>query len=251
MSEGAQHSKTFVTDCPGMKQLFILLELALQLRVPIMALYGESGVGKTRLAYALHTMTGSPDGYFRRINCSGLPEELLAQIIRTELGVLSFNRGEDCRNEDRNATRTLFLDEISDVPLANQRELACCIRRKISTHDDTQKIPGRLIVSSSWNLGDLAVSGHFSKDLYSCISDFTVSVPPLRLRRQDIPLLSRHFYHLIPHADRLLGFETLAGELESLAGYDWPGNIRELKNFVERRMLQAATHDCGDKTGKT
>lgn len=204
-------------------------------------LTGESGTGKEVAARALHRMSLRASGPFVPLNCAAIAAELLESELfghvkgaytgaqQSREGLFYYARG-----------GTLFLDEIGEMPLAAQAKLLRVLEeRRIRPVGSEQEIPVdvRVIAASNRDLKAEVAARHFRQDLYYRLQVVEVTLPPLRERPDDLPLLIEHFIsQLAPYLDvpRLaLDSRTLA----RMAAYDWPGNVRELKNFVERSLI--------------
>ncbi len=198
---------------------------------------GESGTGKDLLAKAIHAESGRAQGPFVAINCAALPESLLeSELFGIEKGVAT---GVEERPGKIEAAHkgTLLLDEIGDMPLAMQANLLRVLQeREVERIGSRMPKPVdiRVIAASNRDLEALVKEGKFREDLYFRLSVLSIEIPPLRERRDDIPLLANHFMHLISrkYSKSWKGFSLEA--VEALKSYDWPGNVRELENEVER-----------------
>ena len=206
-------------------------------------LIGETGVGKELFADFIHRSSPRAHGPLVKIALSAMPHELLeSEIFGHERGAFT-NAHQAKRGLFEFAhTGTLFLDDIDDVPLAIQSKLL----RVLEAHEVLRigsgtpiPIDVRVIASSKVDLKELVRRGLFREDLYYRINVFPVEIPPLRARREDVPLLAEHFLR------RFSGGEAMRIEpsaVEALARHDWPGNVRELRNVIQRVALFAS---CG------
>ncbi|MFW0768267.1 sigma-54-dependent response regulator transcription factor ZraR [Trabulsiella odontotermitis] len=202
---------------------------------------GESGTGKELVARALHTSSGRRDKPLVIFNCAALNESLLeSELFGHEKGAFT---GADKRREGRFEEAqggTLFLDEIGDIsPLMQVRLLRAIQEREIQRVGSNKTIPidARLIAATHRNLAQEVAEGRFRQDLYYRLNVVTIEMPPLRQRREDIPLLAEHFLQRYGERNRkpVKGFTPQAMDL--LIHYPWPGNIRELENAVERAVV--------------
>ena len=210
--------------------------------------HGESGVGKEVVARALHTLSGR-QGRFMAINCAAIPEGLLeGELFGHEAGAYTGARPRGRPGIFEAASGgTLLLDEVSELPAPAQAKLLRVIQERritrVGGHDEIP-IDVRLVATSQRSLQTCVSAGAFREDLYFRLNVLEIAVPSLRERREDIPLLARHF--LNAHATRLgrphltnLSEQTLA----FLCAQPWPGNVRELENWVERAVnLAPAGH---------
>jgi DNA-binding NtrC family response regulator len=202
---------------------------------------GESGTGKELVAKAIHHASRRRDGPLVRVNCAALPETLLeAELFGHDKG--AFTGATTARRGRFEAAQggTLFLDEIGDVPLHLQVKLLRALQeREIERLGSNRPTPVdvRLIAATHRDLERLAREGRFRDDLYYRINVVTITVPPLRERREDIPLLLEHFLATVARANgkTIRGLTREARDL--LLRYDYPGNVRELENLVERAVV--------------
>uniref|UniRef100_A0A7C4W0Q1 Sigma-54 factor interaction domain-containing protein n=1 Tax=Desulfatirhabdium butyrativorans TaxID=340467 RepID=A0A7C4W0Q1_9BACT len=200
---------------------------------------GESGVGKEVLARYIHAQSGQAKHPFVAINCAAVP----AALLESEL--FGYVRGAFTgADKDKKGlfvaadNGTLFLDEIGDLPLDMQVKLLRVLQNKeVIPLGGTlpQSVNARIIAATNRNLKDLIKQGKFREDLYYRIAVFPLFIQPLRDRKQDIPILARHFLSI--HQPRSMGFTPRA--MRFLESYHWPGNIRELANWVEYAAVLA------------
>jgi transcriptional regulator with PAS, ATPase and Fis domain len=215
---------------------------------------GESGTGKELVAQAVHQMSARSAASFVAVNCAGLPETLLESELfghvrgsftgayRDKPGKLEIAHG-----------GSVFLDEIGEMTLRMQGMLLRFLEtgelQKIGTHSETKPVNVRVITATNRNLRELVTQGQFREDLFYRINVIQIAVPPLRERKEDVPLLFEHFLKAAHgsngnghgngngHARPSL---TLAPDAQAaLADYLWPGNVRELRNVVERVIVSA------------
>ena len=201
------------------------------------AIYGESGVGKEVLARAIHVAAGHDMTTFVPVNCAAIPETLMeSELFGHVKGAFT---GADSAREGkcaRASTGTLFLDEIGDMPLPLQAKLLRLLEEKVYEKvgsDTPQSADFRVIVATHRNLDDCCQQGTFRRDLFHRINVFPISIPPLRERKVDIPELADYFIETfrLHLGKKLPGLSRPA--LDYLCAYDWPGNIRELRNRLE------------------
>ena len=202
---------------------------------------GESGTGKELIAKSIHFNSSRKNGPLVTVNCAALSETLLeSELFGHEKGAFT---GADKRREGRfmHANKgTIFLDEIGEIPPAMQVKLLRAIQsREIQRvgNDQTIQVDVRIVAATNRDLKAEVEAGNFRQDLYYRLNVMTVVVPPLRDRREDIPLLAMHFLHKFADTNRKIvkGFTPQA--MDMLLKYDWPGNIRELENAVERAVV--------------
>jgi len=204
---------------------------------------GETGVGKEVFARALHQLSGRAKGPFIAINCAAIPDALIeAELFGVEKG--AFTGADESRKGrfERANGGTLFLDEIGTLAKPAQTKLLRALQeREIERVGDTEtrKVDVRILAATNENLQQAVSEGRFREDLLFRLNVFPIEIPPLRERRDDIPLLMNHFLEKFTrtHGKRVPGFTPIAHE--ALRDYDYPGNIRELENLVERTVILA------------
>ena len=204
---------------------------------------GESGTGKELVASAIHSHSLRKDKPFVPINCSTIPEtmietELFGHLKGSFTGALRDKKG----LVEEASQGTLFLDEIGDLSLTLQVKLLRLIQEgeyKVIGSNTLRKVDIRLIAATHQPLVEKIKRGEFREDLYYRLNVINIHLPPLRERRTDIPLLCRHFLqkYAVLHAKKVNGFSARA--MDYLTKGDWPGNVREIENTVERGVIMA------------
>ncbi|UCV10366.1 sigma-54-dependent Fis family transcriptional regulator [Dechloromonas denitrificans] len=204
-------------------------------------IHGETGTGKELIARCLHDASLRRDGNFVAINCGGLPETLFdSEIFGHEAGAYTGAAKRRIGKIEYASGGTLFLDEIESMPLAMQIKLLRVLQERTLERlgsNTTIPINCRVIAATKEDLLDLSARGGFRNDLYYRLSVATLSLPPLRERREDIPLLFEHFLLQASARHQRPVPETSAGRVRQLVGYHWPGNVRELRNVADRCVL--------------
>jgi len=217
----------------------------------IVMITGESGTGKELIAGVIHYNSPRKDGPFVKINCAAITETLLeSELFGHEKG--SFT-GADRRKEGRfyQANQgSIFLDEVSEMPLTMQVKLLRVLQERELTRVGGEKVipvDVRVIAATNKDLVDLKNRGLFREDLYYRLNVVSLEIPPLTKRRDDIPLLARHFLEIFVEKNKkeIKGFTPKA--MDQLIRYDWPGNVRELMNAVERAVVLARTDYLDDQ----
>ena len=211
---------------------------------------GESGTGKELIARSIHCQGNRKGGPFVAINCAAIPSELMeSEMFGHEKGAFTGAQSRAIGKFEYANGGTLFLDEISTLRSDLQAKLLRVLQeREIERIGSNRpiKIDIRVISATNTNLENAVLQGAFRQDLYFRLNVVPVSIPPLRERKDDIPLLAKHFVNKFNLAfnKKVLGFSEKA--LEALRRYRWPGNIRELENLVERIVVLSPNNDIID-----
>jgi two-component system C4-dicarboxylate transport response regulator DctD len=204
-------------------------------------IHGETGTGKELVARCLHDASKRRDGNFVAINCGGLPETLFdSEIFGHEAGAYTGAAKRRIGKIEYASGGTLFLDEIESMPMPMQIKLLRVLQERTLERlgsNTSIAIDCRVIAATKTDLLDLSAKGGFRADLYYRLSVATLALPPLRERREDIPLLFEHFLHQAAARHQRPVPETTAGQVRQLVGYAWPGNVRELRNVADRCVL--------------
>jgi two-component system response regulator AtoC len=204
---------------------------------------GESGTGKELIAKALHRSSSRRDKPLIKVNCAAIPKDLVeSELFGYERGAFTGAVGSKPGRFELADGGTLFLDEIGEVPLEMQVKLLRAIQEQEFERVGgikTIRVDVRLIAATNRDLQQMIADGRFREDLYYRLAVVPIALPSLRERREDIPLLVRHFIEKydLRLGKRVEGIEDDA--LQLLVGYAWPGNIRELENLMERSVLFA------------
>jgi DNA-binding NtrC family response regulator len=225
------------------KKMRDVFDVALQVarRDSTILLAGESGTGKELLAKAIHQNSLRASKPFITVNCGALPEtlaesELFGHRKGSFTGAISDRAGKfETANEG-----TIFLDEVGELTLPLQVKLLRVLQeREIDKIGNPRpvKVNVRILAASNRNLKNRIADGLFREDLYYRLSVVTIEIPPLRERREDIPLLIQHFLRQLGERYNLTGLSISADAREKLIQYNWPGNVRELQNVMERMVV--------------
>ncbi len=203
--------------------------------------WGETGTGKELVARSLHEQSKRRNHNYVAINCGAIPESLLdSELFGHEAGAFTGAKNQRIGKFEHANGGTLFLDEIESMPLTTQAPLLRVLQeRQIERLGSNKLIPLdiRVVAATKVDLKEAAERAEFRKDLYYRLNVVTLEVPPLRARREDIPLLFQHFV-LVAAARCETEVPPLNSKaLHALLGHDWPGNIRELRNIAERYVL--------------
>ena len=202
---------------------------------------GETGTGKELIARAIHMHSERRNRPFVKVNCAAIPAELLeSELFGHERGAFTGALAQRIGRFEVADGGTLFLDEIGDMPLHLQTKLLRVLQEQEFERvggNRTIRVDVRIVAATNQNLKAMVEENKFRADLYYRLAVFPLNVPPLRHRREDIPLLARYFVR--KHAQRMgRNIESIPTDaLEALTNYDWPGNIRELQNVIERSVV--------------
>lgn len=219
-----------------MREIYELISNAAQSDAPII-IYGESGSGKELVADAIHRLGRRRKGPFVKVSCAALSESLLESELFGHVKGAFTGASRDRKGRFEIAHKgDIFLDEIGDIPLSTQVKLLRVLQEKeierVGDHRPIQ-IDVRIIAATHRNLAKMLRNGSFREDLYYRLNVIPIHLPPLRRRREDIPLLVEHFIRRL----RLRTGRPIDGvsesALEAMMGYQWPGNVRELINVLE------------------
>jgi formate hydrogenlyase transcriptional activator len=202
---------------------------------------GETGTGKELIARALHNLSVRCGRPFIKLNCAAIPFDLLeSELFGHERGAFTGAIAQKIGRFELADKGTLFLDEVGDIPPGLQPKLLRVLQeqefeRLGSTR--THQVDVRLVAATNRNLADMVKRNEFRSDLYYRLNVFPIPLPPLRERREDIPALVRHFVEI--YSRRMeKQIEHVAPEaMSALTSHQWPGNIRELQNFIERSVI--------------
>ena len=233
--------QSLIGDSPAMSRLVALMERVAPSQANVL-ITGESGTGKELVAKALHLNSGRKNYPFVPINCGAIPENLLeSELFGHEKGAFT---GADKRKEGlfESANQgTLFLDEIGELPMGMQVKLLRVLQeREFRRVGGTKNMPLdiRLIAATNQDLQEMISAGTFREDLYYRLNVVSIELPPLRARKEDIPLLINSFYRQLTGSPE---YKVSGKAMEMLLAYDWPGNVRELENLVERCVVLGET----------
>ena len=229
-----------VGEDPKLKQVSVALQRAAGTDTTVL-LEGESGTGKELFARALHVLSQRADGPFVAINCAAIPETLLeTELFGHEKGAFTGASNRKPGKFEMAHRGTLFLDEIGELPLSLQAKILRALEeKKFERVGGTSllHVDVRVVAATNRNLRNAVAQKQFREDLFFRLSVFPITIPPLRERPSDIPMLAKHF---IDRFCRDLTKKPLAlapSAVEELLKYQWPGNVRELQNCIERAVI--------------
>ena len=212
-------------------------------------IHGENGTGKESVAHLIHEKSGRKDEPFVEVNCAAIPEELIeSELFGHEKGAFTGATARKIGKFDQANGGTLFLDEIADMSLKTQAKMLRVLQEQRFERvggNRTITVNVRVIAASNKNLTEEIATGRFREDLYYRLNVLQLDVPPLRERKGDVALLvpffMEYFSSVHGHRPKRISKEALA----VLEQYQWPGNIRELKNIVERMMIMVSKEEIG------
>jgi len=225
---------------------------ALRQQIGIMAptngrvlIYGESGTGKELVAHAIHAQSLRKDEMFVEVNCAAIPEDLIeSELFGHRRGSFP-GASDDKEGKFQKATGgTLFLDEVGDMSLKTQSKVLRTLDEQRFTpvgSSDAITVDVRVIASTNKDLEEEISKGNFREDLFYRLNVIPFFVPPLRERKEDVPLLARHFLKEFAVAYGRRSREMTDDAIEMLTRYSWPGNVRELRNVIERIVIMNPT----------
>lgn len=232
----------FVGQSPTLQPALEAVGRLRQLTIPVL-ITGESGTGKELIARALHYGGAGDEGPYVPVNCSAIPAELAESLFFGHVrGAFSGADSDRPGFFELAHGGTLFLDEIGDMPLGLQAKLLRVLEegKVLPVGAQTEKpVNVRVVTATNIDLQEYIRAGRFREDLYFRLARYPIRVPSLRERHEDIPLLARHFVQALAEESGIEAQELSAEVLQMLSGYDYPGNVRELRSVVERAVIES------------
>jgi formate hydrogenlyase transcriptional activator len=202
---------------------------------------GETGTGKELIARAVHDLSARFGRPFIKLNCAAIPFDLLeSELFGHEKGAFTGAIAQKVGRFELADRGTLLLDEVGDIPLALQPKLLRVLQEQEFERlggTRTHQVDVRLVAATHRNLVEMVKRNEFRSDLYYRLNVFPISLPPLRGRREDIPALVEHFVEIYAHRMNKQIEHISPETMSALVSYQWPGNIRELQNFIERSVI--------------
>src|SRR3954454_12296832 len=202
---------------------------------------GERGTGKELVARAIHLLSPRAKGPLEKLNCAALPSELIeSELFGHEVGAFTGATKQRRGKFERASGGTLFLDEVGDMPLAMQAKLLRVLQEQEIERvggSSTFKIDVRVVAATNKDLTEACAKGAFRADLYDRLNVVPLELPPLRARREDIPRLAEHFLLSARKANARPGMTLTASAITALTRHPFPGNVRELRNLMERLVI--------------
>src|SRR4051812_35503293 len=231
-----------VGDDLSLRKVFTALQRAAATDATVL-LEGESGTGKELFARSLHALSPRADAPFVAINCAAIPENLLeTELFGYEKGAFTGAAGRKPGKFEMAHRGTLFLDEIGDLPMSLQAKILRALEeKKFERVGGTAllSVDVRLVAATNRGLRAAVAARRFREDLYFRLSVFPITIPPLRDRPGDIPVLARYFVERFCRDLKKRPFVVSPQAMEQLQEYRWPGNVRELQNCIERAVILA------------
>lgn len=249
--EMAEGRHEMVGDSPALQEVTEAVRRAAPTSSTVL-IQGESGVGKELVARAIHRRSRRGRERFVQVNCAALPEELIeSELFGHERGAFTGATQKQIGKFEQADRGTIFLDEVGDMSLRTQAKVLRVLQEgevERLGSARTLQVDVRVLAATNRNLEEAVDCDRFREDLYFRLSVIPIRVPPLRDRRSDIPRLVRHFTGLFCADSNFRPREFTSAAVEALAGERWRGNIRELKNIVERLLVMTPgeTIDAGD-----
>ena len=236
----AGHFEELIGESRAMRELREHVSRAARSSASVL-LTGERGTGKELVARAIHRASPRAAGPLEKLNCAAVPAELIeSELFGHEAGAFTGATKQRRGKFERAHGGTLFLDEVGDMPLAMQAKLLRVLQERELERvggSDLIKIDVRVVAATNKDLVAAAEKGEFRHDLYDRLNVVPLEIPPLRARRDDIGLLAGHFLELASHANARPGVRLTPEAMAALTRYAFPGNVRELKNIIERLVI--------------
>jgi formate hydrogenlyase transcriptional activator len=208
---------------------------------------GETGTGKELIARAIHNLSPRRERTFVKVNCAAIPGGLLeSELFGHERGAFTGALAQKIGRFEFADRGTLFLDEVADLPLELQPKLLRVLQEQEFERvggNRTLHVDVRVVAATNNDLAALVAERKFRSDLYYRLNVFPIQIPPLRERREDVPLLVRYFVQKFSRRQNKTVQYIPANVMEALVNYPWPGNVRELENLIERAVLLSPGHE--------
>jgi formate hydrogenlyase transcriptional activator len=237
---GERRSEQIIGGSPALQSVLAEVERVAPTNATVLVL-GETGTGKELIARAIHNLSPRCEGPFVKLDCAAIPFDLLEnELFGYEKGAFTEASAQKIGRFEMADTGTLFLDEIGDLPLALQPNLLRILREQEFERPGsgrTHRVNVRLVAATHRDLMDMVRRGEFRSDLYYRLSGFPILLPPLRERREDIPLLVSHFIEMFSLRTGKRIRHVPEETLNAFTSHSWPGNVRELQHFIERAVI--------------
>ncbi|MGH9351052.1 MAG: sigma-54-dependent transcriptional regulator, partial [Terriglobia bacterium] len=238
--EELSEDQFFVSASPAMRKIRAQVAQLAQVDVPVLML-GESGTGKEVVARLIHKLSKRADRTWMKVNCAALPADLLeSELFGYEPGAFTGATRSKPGKFELCDKGTFLLDEIGEMPPTLQAKLLHVIQDQQFSRLGSRsmvKVDVRILAATNINIPEAIASRKFREDLYYRLNAFTIHIPPLRERKEEIPLLVRHFMGLFSTSYARTPLSVSPSLIEACMNYRWPGNLRELENFVKRYLI--------------
>ena len=234
------HFEQIVGSSPALKHVLELVQTVAPSDSTVLLL-GETGTGKELIARAIHEGSRRKERTFVKLNCAAIPTGLIeSELFGHEKGAFTGAINQKIGRMELADQGTLFLDEVGDIPTEIQPKLLRALQEREferlgSTH--TRKVNIRLVAATNRDLEKMIANREFRSDLFYRLNVFPIRIPPLRERREDIPLLVSYFVQKFAQEMQKRIDSVSVAMMKGLTAWDWPGNIRELENFIERAVI--------------
>lgn len=245
LQEEVVEAKAFgdlVGQSAGLRHIISQIDLVAPTEASVLIL-GETGTGKELVAHEIHRRSRRKDGPLVRVNCASIPRELFeSEFFGHTKGAFTGAVKDRAGRFETAEGGTIFLDEVGEIPLETQNKLLRILQEKRYERvgdDRTRRADVRIVAATNRDLKKAVAAGRFREDLYYRLNVFPITVPPLRERTDDIPLLARHFIDLSTRELKCAKPRLTRAAVAKLQSYDWPGNVRELRNVIERAVILA------------
>ena len=229
-----------VGQSPAIQKVFDAIDQVANTETTVLVC-GETGTGKELVARAVHTRSRCADSIMVKVNCAALPSDLIeSELFGHEKGAFTGATEQRAGRFELADGGTIFLDEIGDMPLETQSKLLRVLQEQEFERvggSETIEVDTRILAATNRDLEQMVEAGRFRSDLYYRLNIFPISVPPLRERAGDVPLLANHFIEKFAARTGKEVEGISSGAMAVLKRYDWPGNVRELANIIERAVI--------------
>jgi formate hydrogenlyase transcriptional activator len=229
-----------IGEAPALKRALSEVETVARTESTVL-IRGETGTGKELIARAIHDLSPRKQRTLVKINCAAIPTGLLeSELFGHERGAFTGAIAQKIGRFELADGGTIFLDEVGDIPLDLQAKLLRVLQEQEFERlgaTRTTRVDVRVVAATNRNLEEMVAAGTFRNDLYYRLNVFPIALPPLRERRDDIPLLVRYFTQKLARRMNKPIEAIPADAMALLCGYDWPGNVRELENAIERAVI--------------
>jgi formate hydrogenlyase transcriptional activator len=241
--DSAEHRfEQIIGNSPALESVLAAVEQVAPTYSTVLVL-GETGTGKELIARAIHNISPRCGRPFIKLNCAAIPFDLLeSELFGHEKGAFTGAIAQKLGRFEMANTGTLFLDEIGDIPLALQPKLLRVLQEQEFERlgsGRTHHVDVRLVAATHRNLPEMVRRNEFRSDLYYRLNVFPVTLPSLRERREDVPLLVTHFVEIFARRMNKGSLRIPETTMDAFISYSWPGNVRELQNLVERAVIMS------------